>query len=487
MRRSLNVLAVALFLTLPCLLLQGAKAGYTVDANKTLETTSAMVEQKTLLPQVRVKQGLLPPLIHIPGHLWAKSRVRLPRTAAHYADRLPWYDRRALMVENGLATGAAAVLLWWTALQLRLNRRSALVVASLYAFSSIAMAYARYDYALPLAGLAVAGWMAGGMAWLRARSLRGLLGAGVSLGLLVLIRLELAVMALGGIALVLPFMREGTEHGGTPGKTNGFLGSVVRLGSPVAVGIALAMLYQIAYWGRPAGGYEGGFSATPLAGLHGSLFSLGKSLFIYNPALIPLPWALAVGWRRFKTETAFVLLSLGPAFLLYAWWGNWWGGWGWGPRHLVPLLPLLFVPLAFLLDGSFQRSRAALRAFLVFGAMGLLIQMASMSIDFNQGILIAHDQLDRTAEHMGTVPLTIEEKEQATIHLWPWSGLSIHLQAAWAFPLSDWDIGLFRWARGGSGGRGLVVMLAWLVWAASAWLAWRDTGDTEPARRIETA
>ena len=487
MRHLYSALAAALFLTLPCLLLQGAKSGYTVDANKTLETTSAMVEQRTLFPQVRVKQGFLPPLIHIPGHLWAISKVRPPQTAAHYADHLRWYDRRALMTENGLATGLTAFLMYWTALQLGLRRRNALVTASLYVFSSTALAYARYDYALPLAGLAAAGWMAGGLAWIRNGSRKALLCAGASLGLLILIRLELAAAACGALALVYRFVQQ--KKSGKNEAEAGASGwkSLIWLAAPAGLGLTAAFLHQFFYWGRAAGGYEGGFSTTPLAGLHGLLFSLGKSAFIYNPVLLLLPWAFVAGWRHYRAETLFVLLSLAPAFLIYAWWGNWWGGWGWGPRHLVPLLPLMFIPIAFFHGPDQSQNRWIPRGLLLLGALGLLFQLASMSIDFNQGILIAYKQLDQTAQHMGAIPLTEEEKELVTVHLWPWSGLSIHIQAALAFPFADWDIGLFQWAKSGPGGRGFVVLLAWLAWAASAWVAWRIPDDSNADSGTETA
>lgn len=469
MRNRLFLLAVSVYLAAPFLLLQGAEDGYTVDANATLELTAAMVDEGTPFPEANIKQGLLPAIVHLPGHLWARHAVELPPTAYHYPKRLRWFDRRALMTESGLSTGLTSLLLFWGALQFGLSWRGALLIATLFGFTSMALPYARYDYHLPLAGLGVAGWTVSGLAWLRRGRRQALVWAGVSLGLLVLVRLELAVLSVGALAFILQQDRpERSEETGNAAASVDKQALLVLL-IPFAVGLTAAAFCQYANWGRLSGGYEGGFSTTPLAGLHGFLFSLGKSVLIYNPVLLLLPWAYLQGLREARKETLFLMLSTMPAVLLYAWWGNWWGGWGWGPRHLVPLLPLLYFPLVSLLVGPPTRIRAATRLFMVCGIVGLGVQIAGICISFNNGILYAHKLL-QTASPMFQDPA---ELEAATIHFWPWSGLSIHLQFMLGFPLSSWDIGLLQWASAGPASRGMLVLLLSAVWGVSAWAAWR--------------
>lgn len=473
MQRWVFFLLAALYFTLPNWLLQGAKMGYTVDANATLQATREMVEHHTLWPKERPKQGILPAVLHIPGFMWARAMVPVPPDAESYDMRLRWFDRRALMVESGLATGLSACLLLWTALQLGLTCRRALGVATLYAFAGMALAYARYDYQLPWAALGAAGWIAGGITWIRTQQRRMLWFAGFSLGFLVLVRLELAVMALGSIALIQ--RPPDTEHQTTAIVFRPWTPLLVAVGLPFAIGLGLAGLFQFIAWGRLSGGYEGGFSSTPLAGIHGFLFSLGKSLFLYNPPLLLMPWALWAGRHLFRQESGLISFSLLPAFLIYAWWSNWWGGWGWGPRHLVPLLPLFFIPLAFLLDRSRQNDRPMIVMLFILGIVGLTFQLTSMAIDFNDGILYAWNQLDRQTQAMGS-SINDTDKELVTVYLWPWSGLSIHLQAALSFPIREWDIGLFHWADRGPSGRWLFILTAWAVWACLGWMMWRQSG-----------
>ncbi len=476
MRNRLLVLAVSVYLAAPFLLLQGAEDGYTVDANATLELTAAMVDERTPFPEATTKQGPLPAIVHLPGHLWARHAVELLPTAYNYPKQLRWYDRRALMTESGLATGLTTLLLFWGALQFGLSWRGALLIATLFGFTSMALPYARYDYHLPLAGLGVAGWLAGGTMWLRRGQRRALMWAGISLGLLVLVRLELAVLSVGAIAFLLrqdpSETSEATGHNMPTVNTRTLLALTV----PFTVGLAGAAICQYANWGKLSGGYEGGFSATPFAGLHGFLFSLGKSVLIYNPVLLLLPWAYLRGLHEARRETLFLMLSTVPAVLLYAWWWNWWGGWGWGPRHLVPLLPLLYFPLVFHLVGPPTRIRTTTRLLAVCGLVGLGVQIAGICISFNNGILYTHKLL-QTASPMFQDPV---ELEAATIHFWPWSGLSIHLQVMLGIPLSSWDIGLLQWASAGPASRGMLVLLLGTVWSVSAWTAWRGPESPSP-------
>ncbi len=497
MPRTAILCLVFAFFVLPCWLLEGARPGYTVDVTNTLKKTAEIVANGSLNTETRVKQGLLPVLLHIPGHLWALEMAAPFQDSPRYDDTLRWYDRRALMIENGLFTGLAATLVFVAAGLLGLDRRMALLLGSLYVFSSIALPYSRYDYHLPLAGFLAAGWMVGGIAWLRKKEHSGLWLAGASLACLLLVRLELAVLALGAYPLL--FIRCNWIGKTGPDCINDDTkphfsavfrnpGQLMRIFVPIVIGIGISAAFQLSQWGGLAGGYEGGFAKTPFPGLHGLLFSLGKSVFIYNPALLLLPWAYVYGLRNFPRESRFLMLSLFPAFLLYAWWENWWGGWGWGPRHLTPILPLLFLPLGFILTSVYPHRRLAVRILCGLGIVGVLIQITSFSLDFNQGIMLAHRLIKQAAQ----APLDPSDVEAAAIHLWQWSTLSIHIKAALSIPLMEWDLGLVQWARTGGAGRWLAITAAWMIWAWIGWMLYRsqdremrigDEGD-DPELRV---
>jgi hypothetical protein len=80
------------------------------------------------------------------------------------------------------------------------------------------------------------------------------------------------------------------------------------------------------------------------------LGSLDKGLFIFCPILL----LGLFGWRAFarqhQAEAMLCGALIAENLLLTGAWHAWQGGWCWGPRFLVPLIPLWLLPAAFLFD-----------------------------------------------------------------------------------------------------------------------------------------
>jgi hypothetical protein len=75
-------------------------------------------------------------------------------------------------------------------------------------------------------------------------------------------------------------------------------------------------------------------------GLYGLLLSPGKGVFLYAPILLLAFVYAGAMWRRGRAEVVLVLgITLGY-LALYCRWYDWMGGLAWGPRFLVPLIPL---------------------------------------------------------------------------------------------------------------------------------------------------
>jgi hypothetical protein len=74
-------------------------------------------------------------------------------------------------------------------------------------------------------------------------------------------------------------------------------------------------------------------------------FSINKGLFIYSPILLigMLGYTRLVKIR--KKETLLFLSLIITNLLITSMWHGWGGGWSWGPRFLVPLVPLWLLPL----------------------------------------------------------------------------------------------------------------------------------------------
>jgi glycosyltransferase involved in cell wall biosynthesis len=158
----------------------------------------------------------------------------------------------------------------------------------------------------------------------------------------------------------------------------------------VAAGLALAghLLYDLARFGNPL---ETGYGAqatlaaytTPLlVGLYGLLISSGKGVVWFAPAI-----ALAVpGWNRMRhaepsaRRAAFGIAGAWlVALVLYATFEHWAGDGSFGPRYLVPLLPLAFLAVAWALD---RGSRAVRRVAWMLGALGFVVQIGGVSIHY---------------------------------------------------------------------------------------------------------
>ena len=111
-------------------------------------------------------------------------------------------------------------------------------------------------------------------------------------------------------------------------------------------------------------------TGSVLHGLYGLFLSPNRSLFLFSPVLVLS--AIAVWkWRTLKTEQRQLLAVYGAAALAYALliskMANW-GAFGWGPRYLLPVLPVVFLATAHGLLWLWRASRPAAVAVTVISA-----------------------------------------------------------------------------------------------------------------------
>ncbi|MFN0152206.1 MAG: hypothetical protein ACKVU1_16000 [bacterium] len=299
-----------------------------------------------------------------------------------------------------LVTAGTATALFRIARALGHAPRLALFAALVFAFATPAAVYAKNIFPQPAEAffLTLAIW---GLVAARARAAayaapadgaaapRGALLAskplilsGLAFGALLLVKL-VALAALPAFA----FFVWRAERDGRG------LARLVRWASPICV---LALLYlpynAAAHGGAFNFGYADGrdaywgFATPLLIGAYGLLLSPGKGLFFYAPILVI---AIAGGVRLARRDRALATLLLGAAagwFVVHAKWWAWHADHAWGPRYLVPLLPIATLLVAEALRAFRPRrdARTLLLAALVLMSAGIQAMGASYAVDAYQ-------------------------------------------------------------------------------------------------------
>lgn len=211
-------------------------------------------------------------------------------------------------------------------------------------------AYATSDFSEPLQAAALGGASALAFGAARAEDFgsarRLAAGAGAAASFAVLLKSSLAAVS---PLLLLPLLA-------VPGRR-------VSLPAFAGAGSLVPLLtwlgFEIARFGRPFGGYAGeGFSHPLLDGIWRLLVGPNRGLLLFFPAValavVGLLRAVRVSGDPARRFAALGSLSAFLALLVTAsaWWA-WHGVGGWGPRFLVPAIPLL-APWATLVAERFS-------------------------------------------------------------------------------------------------------------------------------------
>jgi len=165
----------------------------------------------------------------------------------------------------------------------------------------------------------------------------------------------------------------------------------------VALAVAGHLAYNAARFGNP---FESGYGAqasaaafsTPiLVGLYGLLVSSGKGVLWFAPAvwLAPRGWAEMARHRQHsggarhgpaaRNAAWAAVATCAAALVQFGTFEHWAGDGSWGPRYLVPLLPLAFLGVAFALGAA---TRARRRLAWALGVAGLFVTIGGVGIHY---------------------------------------------------------------------------------------------------------
>jgi hypothetical protein len=196
---------------------------------------------------------------------------------------------------------------------------------------------------------------------------------------------------------------------------------------PLGLTVAGLGLYDLARFGSPlVTGYSLSNDPSALQDLHpshtlgsfvgalyGLLVSPGKGVLEYAPPVALVPLGAATLWIRRRAETALlfalILIDLAAHANVLI---RWVGGWSWGPRFLMPVLPLMLLLLAPLLGPRQQHGPLARRALLALCALGALVQVPALLLYEPHTYITALQQSD----HFGSSMAAMTRLESAYIH-----------------------------------------------------------------------
>lgn len=153
---------------------------------------------------------------------------------------------------------------------------------------------------------------------------------------------------------------------------------------PFALGVLAVMTTNLLHFG---GVFNVGYTVSnqsrsipPGIGIFGLLFSPGVGLLFYFPASILAVIGFFKFSRQHRAEAVFIVVSL-IAFLVFfgrLWY--WSGDPGYGPRYVMPLIPLLILPLSHLLDRLRRVPRTIWLS--IFATLGILVTLPGLLLSW---------------------------------------------------------------------------------------------------------
>ncbi len=286
-------------------------------------------------------------------------------------DTLP----KAFVAAASTVPAAAAVafgfLLAW---RLSGDAWSSAVTAAVLGFGTLLWPYAKFGFNAALTAGLLSGGVYGIVAGVSQRRSMTVAAGATALGLALLTRHEMAIAAVVCLVWV-AWITRGDSHARP---------LVVACVCPVLLAIGAWLALNAVRFGDPfRTGHDPEFSTE---GLRAYLVSPSGALLLYAPPAIAAVGLITL--TRAGNRLAALLLAVCVAMtLFYGSLEDWLGTRSYGPRYLVPLLPLLVAPLAVWVAAA--RTVLSRSALAILCAIGIAVQIPGVAIDFSRAGIAA--------------------------------------------------------------------------------------------------
>lgn len=243
-------------------------------------------------------------------------------------------SRAAVMLLNPLVLALTGAALYRLARRLGYGRGPAVGAALLSALATPLWVYSKTFFSEPLVALALVVAVLGALRGDAGRS-SGWALCGAALGGTVLVK-PVALVVAPAFLLYAALRAQGRWR------------AVAGVAGPLLAGLAGVAAYNQARFGSflDTGYRTAAWNVAPWVGLAGLLISPGKGLMWYCPVLPVGIGGLVILARR-EGRAAALLSGVAASYLLvHSVYNHWHGGGAWGPRLILPIVPLLTLPVA---------------------------------------------------------------------------------------------------------------------------------------------
>ncbi|MDZ4698049.1 MAG: hypothetical protein SGI86_23150 [Deltaproteobacteria bacterium] len=321
-------------------------------------------------------------VVHIPG-VWLRDKV-----ASTWPSLTPLLLPWSAHVGPAFFGALTCVLFFGLCRREGVSLGTSLILLTALAFASSIWVYSRYPYSEILQAFCMTGFFAQVLAVRRDATVGRVLALAVWAGLLINAKPVFAP-ALPPVAVYLGW---DLRHNWRRLLGLGVVGMAAFL---PFLGVILAYNHA-RYAASLSTGYgiaRSVFSASAFFGFWGLFLSPGKSLLLFSPPLFLAVAALPL-FKNNRNALWSVLLVSVPTSFLYARFIYWSGDWAWGPRYIVPFVPVFLFPAAWLLDWCWERQdrlRRWLAATVVGGVLiwGVAVQIIGNGLYWDHYIRLA--------------------------------------------------------------------------------------------------
>jgi hypothetical protein len=312
-----------------------------------------------------------------------------------------------------MLTALAVVVMYRIARALGWSAMYGVLVAVAFGMLSMALAYTTEYFSEPGVMLCVSVMVLGIIRWGQGKSYAPLL-VGIGAGCALQFRSDSLLTVWAGL-LALPLF--------VPWSRLVKLRGVLLMGIPLVVSVLLLVGYNVLRYSKPyVGEYGGNFSTSLGYGLRGLLFSPGKSIFLYEPViLLGVVGLVMMFWRNLPLAALFTLLIV-PRLIFFAKWSAWQGGWSWGPRFMLPVVPLLTLCAVDVLRATKPGTVMGwlTRGVFVLLALGaLFVGYLSVRVPYEQWLQVQTSPAARSVFHInGSTAAITSEFNLSTNPIW---------------------------------------------------------------------